>query len=522
MTGTTTKIFRVNTAEQFRDSLTEASPTRMYMFFGRTTAFANDSSPPSIANDVLTTRYDCYKDMMLLRRIYSSDSIHVAPRFNWTTGTVYTQYTDNDATLFGKQFYVITSDNNVYKCIDNNRGAQSTIEPSGTSTSIFRTSDGYRWKFMFTVSSADSLKFMTDSYIPIRDVTSGDGSAQESVRNAAANGSIEHITITANGSGYLSISNTFALVTNSTVMSFGGEASQVDDIYTGSTIYVSSGRGAGQIRRITKYVGVGRIATVNGSFSVTPNTSSTYLVGPNVIIRGDSGAAFAQRAMAYVANAQGGQIRKITMINTGRHYSTANVTISANSNYGSGATARVILSPPGGHGSNAREELGSDTIMFSVSVSGAEANAVGIGNDFRTIGLIRDPLLRAGPSANAATIDQCSRIVVSNVLGTYRNDEVLVGSSSGAKSRVVSFANTNDAGTSGTLRAVRVTTGGTGISFISGETLTGQSSGATATVSSFTKPAVREGTGDVLYIENKTPIVRAADQIEDFRFVMTF
>jgi hypothetical protein len=522
MAGTTTKVFRINTAEQFRESLSEASPTRIYMFFGRTTSFANDSSPPSIANDIFTTKYDVYKDMMSLRRVYLSDSIHVVPRFNWTSGTVYTQYVDNDATLFDKQFYVISSDNNVYKCIDNNRGAQSTVEPTGTNTRIFRTSDGYRWKFMFTVSSADSLKFMDDANIPIRDVTTNDGSAQATVQAAAANGSIEHIVISANGSGYLSISNTFALVTNSTTVSFGGEASQVDNIYTGSTVYISGGRGGGQLRRVIRYSGVGKIATVNGAFTTVPNTSSSYVVAPNVIIQGDSGATFSQRAIAYVSNSQGGQIRRITMISTGRNYSTANVTISANSSYGSGASARAVLSPPGGHGSNAREELGADTIMFSVSASGLESNSVAVGNDFRTVGLIRDPLLRSGPSANAAVIDQCSRITVSNVLGRYRDDEVLLGASSGAKARVVSFANTNESSTSGLIRVIRLTTGGTGIGFSAGETLTGQSSGATSTVSSFVRSAVREGSGDVLYIENRSPIVRASDQIEDFRFVMSF
>ena len=33
------------------------------------------------------------------------------------------------------------------KCLFNNKGASSTVEPSGTSTSTLSTADGYKWKF---------------------------------------------------------------------------------------------------------------------------------------------------------------------------------------------------------------------------------------------------------------------------------------------------------------------------------------------------------------------------------------
>lgn len=522
MTNRITPYFRLNTADQLRESFDEPSPTRLYMFVGRVTPFANDSIPTAISNTQFTTEFDVYKDMVALKRINSTDIISIAPRYNWTNNTVYTQYSDKIPNLYDKNFYVITSENNVYKCIDNHSGAPSTEEPSGISTSLISTADGYRWKFLFAVTTADAQKFLTSSYIPVRQLTANNGSAQWSVQQAASNGSIDHVVITSNGSGYISTSNTFLSVTNSTTVRLSNNALQIDGAYTGSTLYISSGLGVGQLRRIVRYVGTGRIVTVNSAFTITPNTSSRYSIAPTVIITGDSGATPAIRATAHVANTFGGQVRKITMITNGRSYGFANVVITANTSYGSGATAQAIISPRGGHGSNARNELYAKDLMLSVSVSGGESNTFPTNNDFRMVGVIRDPKLRSGPSANASVIDQCHRIVLQNVTGDYTADEIVTGGTSGAKARVVYFANTNATRTKGVLRVIRLSTNGIGRGFAQTETLTSTSSGVTATVINAVKPAIRENTGDVLYIESNPPIVRKPDQLEEFRFVVTF
>lgn len=522
MPNSTSQYFRINTAEQLHESLNEPSPTRLYMFIGRSIPFANDLSPPAVSNSDFTYNSDIYRDMISLKRINYNDTLHVVPRYDWVTGTVYTQYDHTNSNLYNLQFYILTSENHVYKCIDNNRGAQSTVEPKGTGTSIITTADGYRWKFMYAIPSADAQKFLTSTSIPVRELTANNGSAQWAVQQSAANGSIDHIEVTANGAGYITTSNTFVAVTNSTVIRLANNALQVDGAYVGSTMYISSGLGVGQLRRIIRYVGVNRIATVNGFFTVLPNTSSRYYIAPNVIIKGDSGSVLAQRATAYVSNCIGGQVRKITMISGGRNYGVANVEITANSFYGSGATAKPIISPPGGHGSFARKELNGKDIMMSITVTNSESNTFPTNNDFRVIGMIRDPLMRSGLVANAATIDQCHRVVVSGVTGDYRADEIITGTVSGAKGRVVYFMNTNSTRTRGILRLVRVSTGGTGLGFAQTETVTATTSGVSATVINAIKPAIKEYTGDVLYIENRTPVTRKPDQIEDFRFVVTF
>ena len=43
------------------------------------------------------------------------------------------------STLHDSTFYVLTSDRNVYKCLDNNGNTASTVEPTGTDVDILST-----------------------------------------------------------------------------------------------------------------------------------------------------------------------------------------------------------------------------------------------------------------------------------------------------------------------------------------------------------------------------------------------
>ncbi|MEK9699922.1 MAG: hypothetical protein VW270_29350, partial [Candidatus Poseidoniales archaeon] len=168
---------------------------------------------------------------------------------------MYTEYNDRTANLDDEQFYVLqTDDYYVYKCIDNNSGANSTVKPTGTSTNIISTADGYRWKYMFSLSAAERNRFMSPTYIPIKKIDSDDGSNQYSVQIAASNGSIEHIKVTSNGSGYFAQSGN-VVAANSSSVTIAADAAANDAFYVDSTIYFNAGKGLGEIRRIIRYNG---------------------------------------------------------------------------------------------------------------------------------------------------------------------------------------------------------------------------------------------------------------------------
>lgn len=163
---------RTFVARAFRESLdrVDPAPEYLYMFIGRNTAWDTDShlvEVPETPTDNITTEFEARAEMYAIKRVTITDTALVVPRYNWTTSTVYDEYDADDTTLFTKDFYVLNSSNNVYKCLSNNSGAASTVEPTGTSTSSISTGDGYSWKFMYNLSSTMIATFLDDDWLPV-------------------------------------------------------------------------------------------------------------------------------------------------------------------------------------------------------------------------------------------------------------------------------------------------------------------------------------------------------------------
>ena len=220
MAAIVTNKFRLHNAEQFYESFSEAS-TSYYLFVGRpqpwtaTTPFGGgtDSAPPTPLDNV-DDEYMYFRDMQAAKRIATTDIQYAIPRHNWTTGTVYDYYrgdygpqwsstasdivkTVNDGiNLWASTtlFYVLSSTNNVYKCMSNNGGVASTVEPSGTSNSEYSTGDGYWWKYMYTLTTAQITDFLTADFMPV--VTNA------TVASNAVDGEIRQYKVMRGGAGY--------------------------------------------------------------------------------------------------------------------------------------------------------------------------------------------------------------------------------------------------------------------------------------------------------------------------------
>lgn len=210
MSSSTFVDLRINSAEQFKESVSEPSPnTKMYLTFGKVDSWANDASP-NIANSSVATAYEIWSNMIGGKRILGSDLSHMIPRFNWSSNTVYTAYDHMNTNLHdgNTQFYVMNSDYSVYKCIANANGVVSTIEPTSVSTtSLSFTSDNYIWKYMYTLSDSEKTRFLSDNYIPVKTLQADDGSLQYQVQQNAIKGSIDNIVITNGGQNYTNTSN---------------------------------------------------------------------------------------------------------------------------------------------------------------------------------------------------------------------------------------------------------------------------------------------------------------------------
>lgn len=512
MSSLITKKFRIHIAEQLKESLEENDPTQYYAFISQVQPWSNEASPPSPQNTIQYTDYDIWRGMIGLKKVSNNSVSFSIPKYTWTSNTVYTEYSNLNENLFESQFYAFTSEQNVYKCMFNNNDNPSTVEPTGTSTSTITTSDGYKWKFMYNISNAELDRFLTENFIPVKTLTSDDSSAQFDVQQAASNGSILIYDVTNRGSGYLENKGQVVSVPTSTTLVVNSSASGTDKVYNGSTVFISSGLGSGQLREIVNYAATTRTLTLNTAFSVVPNTQSTYHIGPKIEIQGDG-----RNASAY-ANVSGGEISQITSINNGLNYSKASVSITANTSFGSGATAIAYLSPPGGHGSDPVEELGGSNVSFNVKFIGEESGFVAANNQFRVFGLIKDVRLNSnGSVATGPRFDQTTRLTLTSVSGSFSQDEFVNGGTSSAKGRIVEFANTNGSGTEGILKLVNVDG-----SFSNTETVTGNTSNITGVINGITQPDILPFTGKLLHTTNRTAIPRDLEQTENITFTLRF
>ena len=174
--------FRKFNADNF---ITSFGTNKIYLMIGKNTAWSGASSgeytetSPSdsaipVPIDTAVSPYLHHNDMVAAKLITSTSVSHILKRVNWTTGTVYVEYDHLQDDIIDQDFFVFTDPAyRVYICISNYGGAQSTVEPTGVSTSIIETADHYRWKFMFEVAQADVLKFVTTDWIPVKSPATG-------------------------------------------------------------------------------------------------------------------------------------------------------------------------------------------------------------------------------------------------------------------------------------------------------------------------------------------------------------
>jgi hypothetical protein len=240
----------------------------------------NDDSAVQVVNDsIAQVELDTYNDLLYGKRIDPIDIVHVAPRYNWVSNTVYPQYDQNDANLYSSGFYVVTDQFNVFKCIDNAAGIASTVKPTLTATSgTFKTGDGYTWKYMYSVDASSNSKFTSTNFIPVL--------ANSEVVGNAVPGTIDVIRVANGGNGYSVYESGFIdSITDTLTIKLSDESSAADGHYVRSSIYLKSGFGAGQVREIVAYTGSTRSLTIDSaidSFTRLDFADSTTISGGTV------------------------------------------------------------------------------------------------------------------------------------------------------------------------------------------------------------------------------------------------
>jgi hypothetical protein len=495
--------------------------------------YSTENVPP-VPLDNLTEKYSIYSDIIAAKRITSSYARSVVRRYNWDTannpkfdmwkpnysatpaggGQVGVGTALGGSALSGAKFYVMNQGYEVFKCLYN---GESVANPSGVNVvhepktnpsaglgtyaaGIFTAPDAsYIWKYMYTMPTDDVLAFLSSDFMPI--AASGE-SSRVATETAAVAGSLNVTLIKDAGTGL-----------------------------TNGTFYAPVlGDGAGAVAKLT--VAGGALSAVE-----MEDVGSGYTYASIAIVTGiPSGTAGSTEAIGL--------------------FSDVALTVSQAVAATSEPHLEVILSPQGGHGSDFETELNTKRVMANIRLTFVEsAGDFPVDNDFRRIGIVKDPYdYGTSTFSTADTLSGLKAVKITGATGDYTQDEMITQTVTGgtAKGTVVSW--TLDAGSptptpstpgSGVLKYMQSPSYHKDDNHIvrafasdAANAIVGANSASQGTVdvaladgteligSLFTDgladPEIEANTGDLIYIENRRLITRAADQIEDIKLVIEF
>ncbi len=181
----------------------------LYCFLSRVLPWQTESNPVQPTQDQKSIK-DIYKNIFVVKKVNSSGISPVIERIDWVEGDTYDYYQD-DIDMFQvdgsgsliKRFYIRNKYDQVFKCLWNNNQQASMDEPffqpgSYGANNIYKGSDGYKWKYMYTIDVGSKTKFMDSSWMPVP-IKKTAPSPKDTL---AGYGDIEVINVVNGGSGY--------------------------------------------------------------------------------------------------------------------------------------------------------------------------------------------------------------------------------------------------------------------------------------------------------------------------------
>ncbi len=493
-----TNKFRLNNAEQFTESFSESAATVYYLGIGRAQNFGTITRPdartdyegtetvPTTPGDSVLNEFKNFDDLLAAKKITGSDVSYCIPRRNWTTGTTYdiyrhdyeefitgsttTRQTANSGAtaLFDSTFYVLTSDRNVYKCLDNDGNTASTVEPTGTGTSIITTGDGYKWKYMYTLAAAQQANFLSTDFMAV--------ATNSTVAAAAVDGALDIIKIKTAGSSY--------------TVSGGG---------TSGTITAVPIRGDGSSGVCSVTLTSGAITAVTVTTAGTGYTSG-YIRNADILAATNAGGAGSGAELDVIIPPKGGH-GKNAVEELGGFFVMLNTSLEGTESSNSG-------------------DFTAANDFRKISLIKDPQNAAGSAASATTLRGTYAVKIAASPTPGTFTPDEEINQASTGAVGIVVEWD--------STNKILYYVQTrhNDAGadSNGNVTAF------SGANVITGQasSATGTPDASTQTVnnvsftSGYSAPELKHDSGDLLYVENRTKITRATDQTENIKLIIEF
>jgi len=450
MASIVTENLKQNLIQPVIDDIRTGTSPAFYLGIGKSNAWANaNDSAPNPLNNVLEEN-NFRRNLQSVIKINTAS--FVVKRYNWTTNTVYTQYDDTKLLSDypeSEPFYVMNLNQSVYMCLQTGRNAAgdivvSTVEPTSENVDPFGTSDGYIWKYLYTVSALDANFYMTQNFIPVGKINSVDSNS----------------TGTENKQFQVQQNAQDQMITSFVVMDSGSSYSanckiNVNGVYDP---FINVTVNAGKISKVEYH----------------PDSSTFH----------------------YRSNLDG-------------------AVLQTNDSTGSGAIIRPIFSTGQGVGANAINDLKSESILINSKIIGNQSDFI-TSQDFRQIGIIKGLRDSSNGTFWTQNTGQCLYSMTLDSIGSsFTKDGEILGATSGAKAWV-------DNVDGSTIHYHQYDSTGF-LNFVAGEVINevgSTGSGKIASGSAKILPEVSPRTGEILYIDNKSAIVRTVGQTEDIKIVV--
>jgi hypothetical protein len=235
MAAIITDQLRILNAKNFVAGI-QSSSNSYYTFIGipNATDYQSnwDSNPPTPI-DSFETYSNTWDSMLALKKINASDVSQVVRKVTWTSGTTYDMYRHDISRnnpsqpsgsfdLYSANYYVMNSDYRVYVCLYNGAdpennfvGSPSLDEPTFTDLEpreAGSSGDGYIWKYLYTISPSQAIKFDSTNYIPVPNDWYTNTKDSPIRDNAANSGQLKVVTIRNRGVGIGTANRTYTRV----------------------------------------------------------------------------------------------------------------------------------------------------------------------------------------------------------------------------------------------------------------------------------------------------------------------
>jgi hypothetical protein len=223
MAAIITDQLRILNAKNFVAGV-QSSSNSYYTFIGvpNATDYLStwDTTPPSPIDNIEEVNNKYWDTMLALKKVAPSDVSQVVTKRTWSSGTTYDMWRNdisrNNASqpsgvfdIYDANYYVMNSDYRVYVCLFNNatpennfQGGPSLDEPTFTDIeprAAGSSGDGYIWKYLYTISPSQAIKFDSTDYIPVPSDWETNSNYTSVRSNASTSGQLKIITIRGRG-----------------------------------------------------------------------------------------------------------------------------------------------------------------------------------------------------------------------------------------------------------------------------------------------------------------------------------